>query len=132
MAAVLAARLLSHAPPRCLRRVLGRLSQSARPATYAEAIAARDAVNAVSLACRALEGCLPRSLATALLCRLWGTWPTWRAGIRRLPPFAAHAWVEADGKMVAEPYPADYFSPLLTIEASTPDMRGGRPVHVSD
>ena len=34
---------------------------------------------------------------------------------RRLPPFAAHAWVEADGVMVGEDYPPDYFRILLTV-----------------
>ncbi|MBV9380775.1 MAG: lasso peptide biosynthesis B2 protein [Streptosporangiaceae bacterium] len=115
-AAVLVARLLSRMPPRTLRRVLGRLSRSARPATRAEATAARDAVNTVSLACRAVEGCLLRSLATAVLCRIWGAWPTWRTGVRRLPPFDAHAWVEVGGNMIGEPYPADYFKPLITID----------------
>ena len=40
-----------------------------RPGT-SEAKAARDTVVAVSLTCAAREGCLPRSLATVLLCRL--------------------------------------------------------------
>ena len=85
------------------------------PATYEQAKAARDTVVAVSLACAAREGCLPRSLATVLLCRLHGSWPAWCVGARRLPPFAAHAWVEADGLMVDEDYPADYFRPLLRV-----------------
>jgi hypothetical protein len=32
-----------------------------------------------------------------LLCRLRGQWPTWCVGAWRIPPFGAHAWVEADG-----------------------------------
>ena len=71
--------------------------RGARPATYEQAKAARDTIVAVSLICGAREGCLPRSLATVLLCRLHGSWPAWCVGARRLPPFAAHAWVEADG-----------------------------------
>jgi hypothetical protein len=113
--AVLLARLASRLPPRHLRRVLARVSRSARPATYGEALAAREAVTSVSLACRALEGCLLRSLATALLCRLRGTWPAWRVGVRTVPPFGAHAWVEADGEMVGELYPPGYFSTLLSV-----------------
>ena len=73
------------------------LRRGARPATYEQAKAARDTVVAVSLTCAAREGCLPRSLATVLLCRLHGSWPAWCVGARRLPPFAAHAWVEAEG-----------------------------------
>jgi hypothetical protein len=70
---------------------------------------------AVSLHCAAREGCLARSLATVLLCRLRGGWPTWCVGARRLPPFAAHAWVEADGVMVGEDHPTDYFRTLFTV-----------------
>lgn len=115
MTAVLVAKVVSLLPPHSLKGLLGRLARSARPASYDEAAAARDAVNTVSLACRAREGCLPRSIATAVLCRMHGTWPSWRTGVRRLPPFEAHAWVEADGRMVAEPYPPDYFVPLITV-----------------
>jgi hypothetical protein len=115
MAAVMVAKVVSFLPPHSLKRLLDRLAQSARPANYDEAAAAREAVNAVSLACRAREGCLPRSIATAVLCRMRGAWPSWRTGVRRLPPFEAHAWVEADGRMVAEPYPPDYFVPLIVV-----------------
>ena len=110
-----AARLLATRSPRRIRAVLGWLRRGARPATFEQAKAARDAVVAVSLHCAAREGCLARSLATVLLCRLGGRWPTWCVGARRLPPFAAHAWVEADGIMVGEDYPPDYFRILFTV-----------------
>jgi hypothetical protein len=113
--AVGAARLLATQSPRRIRTVLGWLRRGARPATFDQAKAARDAVVAVSLHCAAREGCLARSLATVLLCRLRGRWPTWCVGARRLPPFAAHAWVEAGGVMVGEDYPADYFRTLFTV-----------------
>jgi hypothetical protein len=113
--AVGAARLLATRSPRRIRTVLGRLRRGAVPATFEQAKAARDAVVAVSLHCAAREGCLARSLATVLLCRLRGQWPTWCVGARRLPPFAAHAWVEADGIMVGEDYPPDYFRILFTV-----------------
>lgn len=113
-----AARLLATQSPRRIRRVLGWLRRGARPATYDEAHVARSAVVAVSLACAAREGCLPRSLATILLCRLRGQWPTWCVGARRLPPFGAHAWVEADGNPVDEDYPPDYFRKFFTVPAS--------------
>jgi hypothetical protein len=113
--AVGAARLLATRSPRRIRTVLGRLRRGAVPATFEQAKAARDAVVAVSLHCAAREGCLARSLATVLLCRLGGQWPTWCVGARRLPPFAAHAWVEADGIMVGEDYPPDYFRILFTV-----------------
>jgi hypothetical protein len=94
---------------------LGWLRHGARPATFDQAKAAREAVVAVSLHCAAREGCLARSLATVLLCRLRGRWPTWCVGARRLPPFAAHAWVEAGGVMVGEDYPPDYFRTLFSV-----------------
>jgi hypothetical protein len=113
--AVGGARLLAAQSPQRIRTVLGRLRRGARPATLEQAKAARDIVVAVSLACAGREGCLTRSLATALLCRLRGQWPTWCVGARRLPPFGAHAWVEADGVMVGEDYPPDYFRTLLSV-----------------
>jgi hypothetical protein len=113
--AVGAARLLAAQSPRRIRTVLGRLRRGATPATVEQAKAARDAVVAVSLHCAAREGCVARSLATALLCRLRGQWPTWCVGARRVPPFAAHAWVEAEGIMVGEDYPPDYFRTLFTV-----------------
>ena len=112
---VVAARLLAAQSPRRIRTVLGWLRRGAKPATFEQAKAARDTVVAVSLTCAAREGCVPRSLATILLCRLRGRWPTWCVGARRLPPFAAHAWVEADGVMVGEEYPPDYFRTFFTV-----------------
>jgi Transglutaminase-like superfamily len=113
--AVAAARLLATRSPRRIKAVLGCLRRGARPASYAEAKAARDAVVNVSLACAGREGCLPRSLATVLLCRLHGRWTTWAVGVRRIPPFGAHAWVEADGLPVDEAYPPDYYRTLFTV-----------------
>jgi hypothetical protein len=113
--AVGAGRLLATQSPRRIRAVLGWLRRGARPATFEQAKAARDTVVAVSLTCASREGCVARSLATILLCRLEGRWPTWCVGARRLPPFAAHAWVEADGIMVGEDYPPDYFRTFFTV-----------------
>jgi hypothetical protein len=113
--AVGAARLLATQSPRRIRTVLGWLRQGARPATFEQAKAARDTVVAVSLVCAAREGCVARSLATVLLCRARGAWPSWCVGARRVPPFAAHAWVEADGVAVGEDFPPDYFRTLFTV-----------------
>jgi hypothetical protein len=113
--AVGAARVLATQPPKRVRRVLRLIRGGAPPATYAQAKAVRDTVVAVSLACAAREGCLIRSLATVLLCRLHGGWAVWCVGTRRLPPFAAHTWVEAGGAMVGEDYPDDYFRTLFTV-----------------
>ncbi|GAB3972184.1 hypothetical protein GCM10029978_048780 [Actinoallomurus acanthiterrae] len=115
--AVAAAQVIARRPPARIRAVLAVARRGARPATAAQAKAARDAVIAVSLSC-AGEGCLPRSIATALLCRLRGTWPTWRTGVR-LHPFFAHAWVEADGHPIDEPYPPGYHTPTITVPPTT-------------
>ncbi|MFF4616178.1 lasso peptide biosynthesis B2 protein [Nonomuraea jabiensis] len=101
LAAVLAGHLIARLPPARIRAVLAFARRGAAPATAEQAKAARDAVIAVSLSC-AGEGCLPRSIAAALLCRLRGCWPTWCAGVR-VHPFGAHAWIEADGQPVDEP-----------------------------
>jgi transglutaminase superfamily protein len=114
-AVVGAARLLAAQPPGRIRAVLGQLHRGATPATFDQAKAARDTVVAVSLHCAAREGCLARSIATVLLCRLGGRWATWCVGARRMPPFGAHAWVEAEGRPVGEDYPPDYFRTFFAV-----------------
>jgi hypothetical protein len=109
------ARALATQPPKRIRRILGWVRRGAAPASLETAELAHQTVTAVSLVCAGREGCLPRSLATALLCRLHGEWPAWCVGVRRLPPFYAHAWVEVHGRVVGDEYPADYFRPLITV-----------------
>ncbi|MFD5268944.1 lasso peptide biosynthesis B2 protein [Streptomyces sp. NPDC058335] len=120
---LLPALVLSLLPPRRIRAVLERARRGARPATVAQATTARDAMCAVSLRCAGPKGCLPRSLGAALLCRLTGSWPTWCTGVRVVPPFTAHAWIEADGRPVGEGVPDDYFTRLITVAAAS---RSGR------
>lgn len=112
-ATIVLAWALAKLPPRRIRTVLHLARKGARPTTYEEAAQARDQIVALSTSC-AGEGCLQRSLATALLCRLHGTWPTWRTGVRT-QPFGAHAWVEAAGQPVAEPPSTADYRPILTI-----------------
>ncbi|CAL9375367.1 MULTISPECIES: lasso peptide biosynthesis B2 protein [Streptomyces] len=111
--------LLTLLPPRRIRAVLRVIRRGAAPATAVQAQAARDALCAVSLRCTGPKGCLPRSLGAALLCRLRGTWPTWCAGVRVVPPFTAHAWIEAEGSLVGEGVPDGYFARLVTVEPSS-------------
>ncbi|MBT2527943.1 lasso peptide biosynthesis B2 protein [Streptomyces sp. ISL-99] len=120
---LLPALALSLLPPRRIRAVLARVHRGATPATAAQAKNARDAICAVSLRCAGPKGCLPRSLGAALLCRLGGSWPTWCTGVRVVPPFTAHAWIEADGRPVDEGVPDDYFTRLITV---APASRSGR------
>jgi hypothetical protein len=111
--AVGAGRALAHLPPRRIRTVLTLLRRRATPATYQQAKDAQDAILAVSVLCGG-RYCLQRSLATTLLCRIRGVWPTWCTGVRTAP-FIAHAWVEADGQPVGEPQGSGYYRPLITI-----------------
>jgi hypothetical protein len=109
--------------PKRLRAVLRLLSRGAAPATAAQALAAREAVVTVSARC-AGQGCLQRSVATALLCRLGGRWPDWCTGVR-LRPFRAHAWVEADGAAVGESGDMALYHTMLSVRAPRPGD-GGR------
>jgi hypothetical protein len=116
LVAVGTASVLAHLPPRRIRAVLTLLRRRAAPATYLQVEDAHDAVLAVS----GLYGgryCLQRSLATTLLCRIRGVWPTWCTGVRTAP-FVAHAWVEADGQPVGEPQGPGYYRPLIVISPS--------------
>ncbi|MGW0549499.1 lasso peptide biosynthesis B2 protein [Streptomyces altiplanensis] len=114
-AVLLPAVALSLLPPRRIRAVLGLVRRGAAPATAAQAKNARDAMCAVSLRCAGPKGCLPRSLGAALVCRLSGAWPAWCTGVSMVPPFTAHAWIEADGRPVGEGVPDDYFTRLMTV-----------------
>ncbi|MGH3569415.1 MAG: lasso peptide biosynthesis B2 protein [Pseudonocardia sp.] len=111
--AVGAARLLAKAPPRHIRRVLFLVRRGGGPASAGHASAARQTVVSVSLRC-AGRVCLQRSLATALLCRMHGTWPTWCTGVRT-SPFRAHAWVEVNGVPIGESFGPSYYTAIMTV-----------------
>ena len=102
--------------PTRIQRVLALLRYGARPAGALQAAAARDAVVSVSAKCAAGRGCLLRSLATVLLCRMGGAWPTWCTGVRT-DPFRAHAWVEAEGAPVGEPEEVSLYHKVITVPA---------------
>jgi hypothetical protein len=123
--AVGAARVLAHLPPRRIRAVLTLLRRRAAPASYQQATEALNAVLAVSVRYGG-RYCLQRSLATTLLCRIRGVWPTWCTGVRTAP-FIAHAWVEADGQPVGESHGLGYYRPLIVIPASPPVHPQTRP-----
>ncbi|MEV0254076.1 lasso peptide biosynthesis B2 protein [Streptomyces sp. NPDC050732] len=116
---LLPAVVLSFLPPRRIRAVLAVVRRGAAPATAAQAKSARDAMCAVSLLCAGPKGCLPRSLGAALLCRLTGGWATWCTGASVVPPFNAHAWIEAEGRPVGEDVPDGYFARLIAVEPPT-------------
>ncbi|MDG9702091.1 lasso peptide biosynthesis B2 protein [Streptomyces sp. DH37] len=112
--AVAAALVLSRLRPGRLRRVLTRVSRGARPAGYDETLRVYEAVVAGSRRCAGWYGCLPRSIAIALVCRMSGLWPDWCVGVRGAPPFSPHAWVRADGRAVGEQRGED-LRPLMTV-----------------
>ncbi|MET9297201.1 lasso peptide biosynthesis B2 protein [Streptomyces sp. NPDC003077] len=118
--AVTAARLLATRSPHRIARTLCLLRTGAPPASVPQALDARRAVVRVSRRCATDQGCLQRSLATTLLCRLRGTWPTWCTGVRT-EPFSAHAWVTVGSRPIGEPQAADHYTPVLTVPpAGTP------------
>ncbi|MDN3259515.1 lasso peptide biosynthesis B2 protein [Streptomyces sp. CSDS2] len=116
-AAVVGGLLLARLPPRRLRAALERLATGARPVPYRQAEEYYREVVGASARCAGWQGCLPRSLAVALLCRLRGRWPQWCVGVRATPPFSAHAWLEADGRIVAEPGGRDDYRVLMRVRA---------------
>lgn len=118
-AAVVCARALHRKPPQTLRRLTGKIARGARPASYAEAKRVRDEILTNSALCRGNKACLTRSIAVALLCRQRGYWPTWAVGVVTIPPFAAHAWVEADDEIVDEPLASEDFRAFFKVAAQT-------------
>ncbi|MFD5477660.1 lasso peptide biosynthesis B2 protein [Streptomyces hawaiiensis] len=121
-AAAASARLLALTPSRRIGTFCNVLRRGARPAELQVASDARTAVISVSTR-RAGEGCLRRSLAIVILCRVRGQWSHWCTGVRT-QPLRAHAWVEAGGVPVGEPYPDDCFGLLIRVP-ETPRRSGG-------
>jgi hypothetical protein len=117
-AAVVAARLLlavTRGRPAPLVTVLRIAQHGTRPATIAHAQRARTIVETVSLRCASHHGCLLRSLAILLLCRWCGQRVTWRVGVHSPPP-TSHAWVEAAGLPVGEPFdPCLLYTAIITV-----------------
>ncbi|TGA99093.1 lasso peptide biosynthesis B2 protein [Streptomyces sp. MZ04] len=119
--ATAAARLIVTLKPHRIRRVLSAVRRGSAPATAEEALAARQAVVALSARC-AGEGCLQRSVATVLLCRMRGVWPDWCTGVRT-SPFRAHAWVEVDGLPVGEPHQPGAYHRMMVVPGVRDDQR---------
>ncbi|MGH3794598.1 MAG: lasso peptide biosynthesis B2 protein [Pseudonocardiaceae bacterium] len=115
---VAAARMLlvltRHRPNR-IRRVLRLLRRSGGETDLRRAERAWGIVTTVSLRCASGHGCLRRSLAVILLCRLQGIDLTWQVGFRSPPP-QSHAWVEVGGEPVCETVdPRLIYTPILTV-----------------
>jgi hypothetical protein len=110
---------LARLSPTWLRAVMSWVAAGAAPAQYARAERAYRAVVAISPRCAGWKGCLPRSITVCLLCRLSGQLPVWCCGVRSTLPFTAHAWVQADGRIVAEPGRPDAYRPLIQVRAGS-------------
>ncbi|WP_420329968.1 lasso peptide biosynthesis B2 protein [Rothia halotolerans] len=114
LAAVSVAVVLSRMRPERIVRILNRLNRSCPEASEELCSWVRAAVCNVSLTCRGPKGCLHRSIATAIGCRLMGASATWCTGFA-LAPFRAHAWVELEGNPIDEAEEvADYVVVLMT------------------
>ncbi|QWQ42025.1 lasso peptide biosynthesis B2 protein [Streptomyces sp. YPW6] len=122
-AAIAAALVMARLKPGRLRRMLARCSRGARPASYAETLEVLEAVVATSRRCASRYGCLPRSVAVALACRMAGVWPDWCAGVWATPPFSPHAWVQAEGRTVGEQAEAADLRPLMVVTVGE-EVRG--------
>ncbi|MGW4771293.1 lasso peptide biosynthesis B2 protein [Nocardia sp. NPDC004278] len=113
--AVRAARIVVMLPPRRIEWSLKQLNRGSHPASFEDAERWRRQVVEVSPDAAGRYGCLMRSVATTLLSRRYGAWTTWCVGVRTELPFAAHAWVEADGKLVGEAGDMTTFSRLIVV-----------------
>ncbi|MBZ9644374.1 lasso peptide biosynthesis B2 protein [Streptomyces sp. PSKA30] len=118
--------LIACCKPYRLEKVLRVLARGAAPASHAEALRARSDVVSVSGRC-AGQYCLERSVAAALLARLRGRWPDWVSGVS-LVPFAAHAWIEVDGRPVGESLRLDGFHKNIVVgcRGAAHQAEGGR------
>jgi hypothetical protein len=106
---------VSRSRPTRLRTILGVCAAGTKPATYPQADRADAVVTTLSPRCGSGRNCLPRTIAVALYCRMAGTWPTWRAGVR-YPPLESHAWIEVDGRSVGEPGQIiGTYTPTITV-----------------
>lgn len=116
--AVAAARVLlvaTRGRPALLIGILRIAQHGTRLATITHALRSRAIVETVSLRCASHHGCLLRSLAILLLCRWRGQRVTWRMGVHSPPP-SSHAWVEAGGQPVGEPFdPRLLYTPIITV-----------------
>lgn len=119
------AQFVSEWQPARVQRLLRTISRGARPGSYDEVSRARDDVLTMSTISRGPSACLVRSISVVLLCRLRGSWADWCVGVLAEPPFMAHAWVEADGRIVDEELRPDEVRVLVRVPvhqaASLPD-----------
>lgn len=110
---VLLARLLVMLSPITLHRVLALITVGTGRPGAQEVLEWRNAVNGVSKRC-AGNGCLQRSVAVTLLAAAHRRSPEWCTGFRT-DPFAAHAWVELDGRPIGETEAITTYKRVMTM-----------------
>ncbi|MCE0445053.1 lasso peptide biosynthesis B2 protein [Streptomyces tricolor] len=104
-----------------LRAVLEFARRGAAPATVDQRLSAREAVVSVKPAlCRTGAVC-KRSIATALLCRVRGTWPTWCTGVRTIPSPPTPG-SRPRGSSSARAIPRAHFKTLMSIPPVSRDQ----------
>jgi hypothetical protein len=101
--------------PARIRAVLAFLHRRTVPARTSSARAAHAAVTTVSLRCASNHGCLLRSIAVVLLCRMHGQRVLFVVGFSSPPP-ASHAWVETETGPIGEPFdPRLRYTPAIVL-----------------
>ncbi|WP_070574212.1 MULTISPECIES: lasso peptide biosynthesis B2 protein [unclassified Brevibacterium] len=110
-----------------LRELLTTIACRARPAAYEETNAIKEQVLTASPECRGNDACLTRSITIALLCRLRGRWPSWCVGVSLTPPFTAHAWVEAEDRVVEDILLVGDYRTFYKVEAGRSSRSAARP-----
>lgn len=116
--AVLAAHGLTCLPPHVLERVMRLVVTRTSEPAPAVVATYREAVVSVSSVC-AGHGCLPRSVATALVARMHGYGVSWYTGVKDAP-FRAHAWVSVADRPVREAPEVESF---ITVLSAVPSYR---------
>ncbi|WP_373370206.1 lasso peptide biosynthesis B2 protein [Corynebacterium cystitidis] len=115
--AVLLARLLALLPPKFLEVLMRMLSAGTGEIGNKDLEEIHSKVTSCAPRLAGWRGCLPRSIAICLIARGKGCWPDrWAAGARFEAPFAAHAWVENRGEVIAENCGYSAYVPLLTAD----------------
>jgi len=112
--AVSTAMAMSRLSPSMIKKILVMIVRTGKRPSTGYVKHYRQLVASVSAFC-AGEGCLPRSIAIALVARMHGYGVTWCTGVKDRP-FIAHAWVEVDGKPIGEVSDLSNFNRLMVVE----------------
>ncbi|GAA1860334.1 lasso peptide biosynthesis B2 protein [Myceligenerans crystallogenes] len=107
----------AHAMSRLLALMEVANNVSRRPAGPESARAAVQCVRAVAFWMPTRVACLEESVAAMVYLAFAGRTPTWCHGVAT-DPHTLHAWIECDGRAVAEPASTSRYTILRTIPAT--------------